>query len=300
MRGQGTCSFAGSGALWRKVANRVICRSHDARREQLRKLAYLALAGCVMRDYLKVSIKSGADALANLRNPRKVVSRQGDVANDRQRNGSQACQPFSKIEFVASEKTVGTDISVGGTGMQLTPAAFELIRDLRGDAYVREHFSMMSWMNIDAPCGTIGCIAGTALMQKGVDIHRMQNAMIVKRAADHLGIDYLDVAKQLFQPWHWSAVVEKAFPDLNENARPSANRLVKMRTFNQRHIRPNIVGFPSSPGEIERDFAYAWSVVQSRDPRLFLTADAAANALERLQDHETFVDWAEAHHLETA
>lgn len=166
----------------------------------------------------------------------------------------------------------------------INPLAAGLIRDLRHDAHTREHFSIYSWDG-KGTCGTVGCIAGTALVRaygirwcsrpkaSNERLHEGEfpYSSYIEGGMAVLGLPSLQVAKQLFLPstdWHHPLLRNgHAFFDyLSHNEHPDLDSVEKM---------------------------IAWAR-NCRSPTY--TPDACANAFEAVLLHERgYIDWAEAH-----
>lgn len=177
----------------------------------------------------------------------------------------------------------------------MTNIARELVHNLRHDPHVRRHFSIVSWDG-KGTCGTVGCIAGTAVaMQQQLtpwdNLRKIYTATAgaataatkgdwgtfgrVGVGARILGLDP-ELARQLFLPDNWllglsmPTVYPPLFilPDAGHNRKPSAEYIEELK---------------------------AWAVAQ--DAVEFIkscTPDASANALEDLLDGQPYVDWKSA------
>lgn len=165
--------------------------------------------------------------------------------------------------------------------------ARKLIHDLRFDAHTREHFNISSWGG-NGTCGTVGCIAGTALVRAyGLTFLNSSGDYTggefpwgySRSAAGVLGLskvsgffDEIYVADQLFIPlMYWASPLKKNGADadflkrLGHNERPDLSTVEKMVSF--AHALPNTAFHPTH----------------------------CANALENVIEHgREYVDWAEA------
>ncbi|MDE2096546.1 MAG: hypothetical protein KGL39_04810 [Patescibacteria group bacterium] len=163
--------------------------------------------------------------------------------------------------------------------------AEKLINDLRFDAHTRRHFSITAFSGAGT-CGTVGCIAGTAIYRAFPEVLPDGSNLIVpdhirrgsiegnnwatdvELGAHLLGIDRKSSAQQLFLPWeYWeSPLILGDFGEgLSHNERPDLTTVEKM-------------------------IAFAKDMPLSR-----YHPTHCANALENLLKHErAYVDWAEA------
>ena len=96
-----------------------------------------------------------------------------------------------------------------------TEIAKQLIYNLRNDDHVREHFSISSWAG-KKTCGTVGCIAGTALVMAGLweasrvnfddepTLHtsNFKHGDLVSSGQGVLGIEFEKTADHLFMPFN--------------------------------------------------------------------------------------------------
>lgn len=168
--------------------------------------------------------------------------------------------------------------------------ARQLIHDMRFDAHTREHFSINHWIGKDT-CGTIGCIAGTAIYRawpestndgtRGIHVSE-QRAREAEAAGyglggyDNYGAYILGipepVKRELFIPtkyWVKPLIKHGVNADflerLSHNEAPSLDTVEKMIAF-AKNLPPN-----------------AWH------------PSHCANALETILVNERrYVDWAEA------
>lgn len=173
--------------------------------------------------------------------------------------------------------------------MAMNKLAQKLIHDLRFDAHTRGHFSISSWSGKNS-CGTVGCIAGTAIM-RAVPKAVLVNQNVLWSVGDVPGFDpdewgyshdslgsYIlglpsrRVGAQLFLPWEkWisplleSGGAARFITDLSHNERPSLDTIGKMVMW--ANALPSNAYHPTH----------------------------CANALENLLTKERqYVDWAEA------
>ncbi len=161
----------------------------------------------------------------------------------------------------------------------MTPIAQKLINNLRHDPHTRKHFSISEWEGAGT-CGTVGCIAGTAIYMLGQERGRLvegdpletANLLgfldIIQAGQEMLGIEFYETAKQLFVPlklaWDFRDRRDP-FAYLPTQARPGLSTVAKMIAWAE---------------------SYYWEGV---------TPDRAAFALERIvRDGVPYCNWAEA------
>jgi hypothetical protein len=167
--------------------------------------------------------------------------------------------------------------------------AQKLFHDLRFDPHTRKHFNISSWSG-GGTCGTVGCIAGTAIL-RAVPAAAVSGADILWSSKDvpgfdtdkwgygHsslgaylLGLSSVKLAEQLFLPLsEWTSPLvscgdqAKFIASLSHNERPDLSSVEKM---------------------------VAWA--KAMPPRRFHPTHCA-NALENVLTKERqYVDWAEA------
>lgn len=177
-----------------------------------------------------------------------------------------------------------------------TEIAKQLIYDLRNDEFTREHFSIRSW-NGKGTCGTVGCIAGTAVAMAGLwkpsevnvfgervrfqlgDINRPIN--IIEDARKALGLPDTETARDLFLPMQW--------PDMFREGR-------KLYTADgiPYHVAPySHLPSQARPALETVEQMKAWASLWCGF--LSVTPDEAANALEQVTvDEIPYVNWKRA------
>lgn len=153
-----------------------------------------------------------------------------------------------------------------------------LIKQLRTNQRVRDGFDISSWSS-RSECGTTGCIAGWACMLYGDAVVGATGVLLAAdgsglsisgMAANILGLDLLQ-RTHLFMPWRWkNDMLENPylFNHLSHNEHPSLDTIEAMKKW-------------------------AWDMEKSSDRNwhLYVTPDAAANALEFFYDrHPTYID----------
>lgn len=169
----------------------------------------------------------------------------------------------------------------------LTPTAEWLIDALQNDPKVAEHFSISSWEGKNT-CGTVGCIAGTAVAHhyqfKDSDNLAVKYSIFARN--EYSPLMYCDVpgkhmtalgakvlglgiptATHLFIPMRWRVDLmdEMPFPHLTARQRPTAERI-----------------------ELMREFTLNWV-------HYYITAPQAGRALKSvLVDEVPYVDWRRA------
>lgn len=161
----------------------------------------------------------------------------------------------------------------------LNPLAEQLIYDLRHDKHTKEHFSIHAWEG-KGTCGTVGCIAGTALARhlklKPGDsiINSPKEGSYVEHGSQVLGIDER-VGFQLFIPtdfWFRPLSQDTLFYDYSHNEKPSESYIQELKSWAEKlnHLE---TGFKP---------------------------EICANALEQVTLHEKpYVDWMQAFELES-
>jgi len=123
----------------------------------------------------------------------------------------------------------------------MTEHAHRLIKSLRSDTLVRDHFSIVDWSG-KGTCGSVGCIAGTVIAQArnfapDQDWHKQSlfalDGSIVEAASELLDIDPL-VGIQLFVPWeNWFRPLfqDRLFNNYSHNERPSESYIAKLKAW---------------------------------------------------------------------
>lgn len=189
--------------------------------------------------------------------------------------------------------------------MRETTLAKQIVHDLRHDEETRRSFSMDSWIG-KGTWGTVGCIAGTALMRaydefysdsEGLPLHsgfekiramtrrpvgecsRFAPHPIVETAQALLGIEFTETAWDLFVPCQNIdfSPESRHFEYLPTQARPDLSTIDEMRRWAKK---------------MENYPLYASPV---------FTPDVAAYALERVAiDGVPYCNWAEAFERERA
>lgn len=159
--------------------------------------------------------------------------------------------------------------------------AASIIHDLRHDLHTREHFYIYAWEGRKT-CGTVGCIAGTAILRVYPQEERdclqwnLRGGDLVGTAVELLGLPTRAVGNCLFIPGdNWiDPILEKGkeadwLVALGDNERPDLETVAKM---------------------------VAWVKTVDRFRESNFGPTACANALESVLKHERqYVDWAEAH-----
>lgn len=198
----------------------------------------------------------------------------------------------------------------------MTPLAKTLIHELRHNRYMRDNWDMSSWVeNVNSPpseqwgnvCGTVGCIAGSAMLLSGkwkaADLltqereNERSGEFFVKTAAELLEIPFTQTATDLFIPSlcidrtskhtnpsyietllrAWDLPIDTAWDYLPTQARP------RLETVNQ------MKAWANSYFDHSREIMYSNRVFEHATP------DRAAYALERItRDEIPYCNWAEA------
>ena len=154
-------------------------------------------------------------------------------------------------------------------------AAKELITALRENHRIRQHFNMGNWRS--KTCGTVGCLAGTAIGMGKWKIKLnsvFSGKSIQDEAREILGLSR-DSSISLFIPTVWISISSRSpeylLDAIPANQRPSLNTVEEMVKFAN--------SFRSAPEKI-----YS-----------FIGPDQAANALEAtLTLHPDYVNWHKA------
>ena len=166
-----------------------------------------------------------------------------------------------------------------------TDIAKQLIYDLRNDAHTREHFSIVNWHGKNT-CGTVGCIAGTAVYrdkQTSEDRHiaeilKEENGnFFIDKGQEILGIPYRETARHLFIPTAWIDDLRyehEPFDFLPAQAQPVLDTVNDMKQW----------------AETFRMYSYTESM------RMLNKPDMCANALEQVTVEELpYVNWKRAY-----
>lgn len=159
-----------------------------------------------------------------------------------------------------------------------------MINVLRNSPNIRQSFDMSSYIALNTfnphnVCGTVGCIAGKAVMlferdllldlkQRNEDIY--ENIYFMVRGATLLGITAIN-ASHLFTPdmWQRDVMNDYTWESLSHNERPNLDTVAKMKAFAD-------------------SWGLSANICESIGP------DQAANALSGLLSHPGYVDWREA------
>ena len=175
-----------------------------------------------------------------------------------------------------------------------TEIAKQLIYNLRNDNHVREHFSIRHWEG-KGTCGTVGCIAGTALVMARLweptyyshflgelvlDSDDFEYDNFTKEGQKVLGLEFRQTAMHLFIPdtvfdgragSYNLSQEHHPFLYLSQNAQPQFETIEAMLEF-----------YKSLDAE-------GYSISQK------VTPDRAAHALEQVTvDEIPYVDWKRA------
>ena len=165
----------------------------------------------------------------------------------------------------------------------MTEHAHRLIKSLRSDPLVRDHFSRVTWSG-KGTCGSVGCIAGTVIatahnFAPDRDWHEQNRSLtrrsIAEAASELLGIEYR-VGEQLFAPWgYWFGplILDRLFAKYSHNERPADGYIAELKTWAESVSHCNFGG---------------------PEPRQF-TPDICANAVGQVAINRLpYVDWKRA------
>ena len=175
----------------------------------------------------------------------------------------------------------------------VTNAAVKLINQLRFDPQVREHFSISKWDG-KGTCKTVGCIAGTAILQAGQRLFSgISRDDIISRAQRILGIEFRQTATHLFVPWiqagdltNWMVLDARVLVVDREGIETARDRAL------------GYLPLQAQPDLSTVEKMLRWAIDYEGRPReaaVVFTPDVAANALEQVTVGEMpFVNWARA------
>jgi hypothetical protein len=165
----------------------------------------------------------------------------------------------------------------------MTEHAHRLIKSLRSDPLVRDHFSIAAWV-CQGTCGCVGFIAGTVIAQAyNFEPDRDWNEQkyfdvagsIINVASKLLGIESR-VGEQLFVPWeNWFGplILDRLFNKYSHNERPADGYIAELKAWANGLSNDGIYG--PRPKEY--------------------TPDICANAVEQVAiNHLPYVDWKRA------
>lgn len=187
--------------------------------------------------------------------------------------------------------------------MKMTPVAAELIHRLRNDKFTRNHFNMGVWIN--EGCGTVGCLAGTAMLIEADEgkrydevrllLSRANNSFlpgcshtVIQGASRILGLDQR-AGRELFLPgtFAYNVTVEDTVTTLPERDAPwLLEHPYYMETYG-----PN-----ERPGAEQVRALVKWGIYFRRNRFTSrLGPDECADALERtLMNESPYARWAAA------
>lgn len=167
--------------------------------------------------------------------------------------------------------------------------ARQLIHDLRFDAHTRKHFSINSWTG-RATCGTVGCIAGTAIYRAWPESTENGSGIKVspQRYRETIAAGYKTAGYSSYGAYILGLPEESSdalfLPDMNwkdplVTAGVDADFIRKL----SHNERPSL-------DTVEKMIAFAKAL-----PKTAWHPSHCANALENLLGNERrYVDWAEA------